>query len=119
MDIQENNLTPESVELRKKEEELAYLEAELANKELDLATLQAEIDAFEMLYLRRVGILISKLDEIEAQIADYLLLLNPENQKIKEQSNDAHAQAKRTSQEAQKIKELMKPKINSQQTENW
>ena len=105
MDLQENNLTPEALELRKKEEELAFLEAELAQKELDFATLQAEIDAFEMRYLRRIGVLISKLDEIEAQIADYLLLLNPKNHKIKEKAKDAHAQAKKTSEEAQKIKD--------------
>ena len=41
----------------------------LAQRELDLLTLQAELNEFESLYLRLVGVKYAELDEIEARIA--------------------------------------------------
>jgi predicted translin family RNA/ssDNA-binding protein len=62
--------TPEEEELAAKREELARLEAELADRELALASLKAELAAFEGLYLRRVGVLYSELDEWNARLAE-------------------------------------------------
>src|SRR3970282_2778505 len=66
---------------------------ELAQRELDLATLQAELRTFERRYLRIVGVRYTKLDEIEAQIAEALARLNPKDNKAKEKAEQARYQA--------------------------
>ena len=70
-----HKLTPEQEELEKKKAELAALETELAEKELHLATFQAELNAFEKEYMRVIGVRYTELDRIEAQIEEYLALL--------------------------------------------
>ncbi len=70
-----SNLTPEEYELKKKQKELATVEAELAERELDLATLEIELQDFEKEYFRVVGIKYTKLDAIEAKIAEYMTSL--------------------------------------------
>lgn len=65
------NLSPEEIELQKKQAELLELEAQLAQRELDLATFKADLHAFEHRYLKSVGIRHQELDRIEAQIAEY------------------------------------------------
>ena len=70
-----HKLSPEQKELKKKKAELAALETELAEKELDLATFQAELNAFEREYMRIIGVRYTELDRIEAQIEEYLALL--------------------------------------------
>lgn len=70
-----HKLTPEQEELERKKIELAALEKELADKELDLATFQAELNAFEKEYFRIIGVRYTELDRIEAQINDYITLL--------------------------------------------
>ncbi|MBE9168209.1 molecular chaperone DnaJ [Pleurocapsales cyanobacterium LEGE 06147] len=70
-----HKLTPEQEELERKKIELATLEKELADKELDLATFQAELNAFEKEYFRIIGVRYTELDRIEAQINDYIALL--------------------------------------------
>ena len=67
--------TPEEQELDKKLTELAALEAELAERELELATTQAELHSFEREYLRVVGIRYTELDQVEAQITEYMAYL--------------------------------------------
>ncbi|BAU65118.1 DnaJ-like protein [Stanieria sp. NIES-3757] len=70
-----HKLTPEQEELERKKIELASLETELAEKELNLATFQAELNAFEKEYMRAIGIRYTELDRIEAQINEYMELL--------------------------------------------
>ena len=62
--------TPEEKELRKKQAELKDLEDRLGEKELELATFRAELNSFEALYIRVVGVKYAELDDIEA-IAKY------------------------------------------------
>ena len=69
-------LTPEEEELEKKEAELATLEAELAQRELELVTLHAELHSFEQKYQQIIGIRYIELDQIEAQIAEYMAYLD-------------------------------------------
>jgi septal ring factor EnvC (AmiA/AmiB activator) len=68
-------LSPEEEELEKKRAELAALEADLAQRELDLATLHAELHAFEQKYQQMIGIRYVELDQIEAQISEYMAYL--------------------------------------------
>ena len=68
-------LTPEEEELEKKKAELNRLETELAQRELDLTTLQAELHFFEQEYHRVVGIRLTELERIEAQISEYMASL--------------------------------------------
>ena len=70
-----HKLSPEQEELEKKKAELAALETELAEKELNLATFQAELNAFEREYMRIIGVRYTELDRIEAQIEEYIALL--------------------------------------------
>ncbi|HEY2858474.1 MAG TPA: J domain-containing protein [Terracidiphilus sp.] len=65
-----HRLSPEEEELAAKRDELAQLEAQLADEELALASLKAELAAFEGLYLRRVGVLYSELDDWNARLAE-------------------------------------------------
>jgi hypothetical protein len=65
-----HRLSPEEEELAAKRGELAQLEAELADEELELASLKAELAAFEGVYLRRVGVLYSELDDWNARLAE-------------------------------------------------
>jgi len=70
-----HKLTPEQEELERKKAELATLETELADKELDLATFQAELNAFENEYMRIIGVRYTEIDRIEAQIEEYIAIL--------------------------------------------
>ena len=78
-------LTPEQEELERKKSELAILETELVEKELDLATFQAELNVFEKEYMRIIGVRYTELDRIEAQINEYIELLEA-NQNFKPSS---------------------------------
>ena len=62
--------SPEDVELSRKREELADLQARLAELELQLLTLRLELTDFEALYHSKAGALYAELDEVEALIAD-------------------------------------------------
>jgi hypothetical protein len=63
-------LSPEEEELAAKRGELAQFEARLADEELALASLKAELAAFEGVYLRRIGVLYSELDDWNARLAE-------------------------------------------------
>jgi hypothetical protein len=65
-----HRLSPEEEELAAKRDELAQLEARLADEELALASLKAELAAFEGVYLRRIGVLYSELDDWNARLAE-------------------------------------------------
>lgn len=75
-------LTPEELELQKKQAELIDLETQLAQRELELATFQAELHAFEYRYMQVVGIRQEELDHINIQISKYLTLI-ASNQKFR------------------------------------
>ena len=68
-------LTPEELELQKKQTELSDLEAHLAQRELELATFQAELHSFEYRYMQVVGIRQEELDQINTQISKYMALM--------------------------------------------
>ena len=111
-----HKLTPEQEELEKKKVELAALETELAEKELHLATFQAELNAFEKEYMRVIGVRYTELDRIEAQIEEYLALLestydfkpSPELKKLyREVAKKIHPDLATDDEERQRRQDLM------------
>ena len=90
--------TPEEEELEKKRAQLAQLESQLAQRELDLATLRAELAAFERRYLRIVGLRYAQLDELEAEIAEFLARREPKDAEAQERVQSARAQAEESSE---------------------
>ena len=93
-------LTPEEQELKRKRAELTALEAELAQRELELTTLQAELRAFEIRYLRVVGSCYAELDKIEAEIAETLARLHPEDHTAQEHAAQTRKQARESAEDA-------------------
>ena len=89
---------PEEQELKKKQAELRRLETRLGQRELDLETLRAELHVFEARYLREVGSLYWKLDEIEAQIAEKLAIMHPEKVEVQKRAAEARARAQETAE---------------------
>jgi len=85
--------TPEEKELQEKELELGRLESILSQKELDLATLASELSAFNIRYLRMVGVKFAELDRINYHIAEFLAKLDPEDIQAQEKAQTAQAQA--------------------------
>lgn len=67
-------------------------------RELELATLQVELREFEARYLRIVGVRYTELDEIEAQIAETMAKLNPNDLDARKQAEQARSQAKESAQ---------------------
>lgn len=92
--------SPEEEELDKKRAQLAQLESQLADRELELATLQAELAAFERRYLRIVGLRYAQLDQLEAEIAEYLAQREPENADAQDRAERARAHAQESSDAA-------------------
>lgn len=64
------SLSSEEQALAEKRAELNRLQSELTERELFLANLKAQLEAFQGLYLREIGILLAQLDEWEARIAE-------------------------------------------------
>ena len=93
--------TPEESELEQKQTNLEILEEELTQRELELATIKADLQAFEGLYLRIVGIQYAELDKIKAQIAEAQVRLDPINKDAQKQASQARAQA----QESERVTE--------------
>ena len=111
-----HKLTPEQEELEKKKAELIALETELAEQELHLATFQAELNAFEKEYMRIIGVRYTELDRIEAQIEEYLALLestqdfkpSPELKKLyREVAKKIHPDLATDDEERQRRQDLM------------
>jgi len=96
---------PEEKELEKKSSELVQLEIKLIQIELDLATLQAELNAFQRQYLRVVGIKLSGLDDVIAQIAEIQARRNPNDQEAKITASKARAKAQESTRETDEIQE--------------
>ena len=93
--------TPEESEQEQKQANLEILEEELTQRELELATIKADLQAFEGLYLRIVGIQYAELDKIKAQIAEAQVRLDPINKDAQKQASQARAQA----QESERVTE--------------
>ena len=62
--------TPADAALVEKREQLAGVRNTLAERETELAQIRAQLKAFEGRYLRQVGILYARLDDLEARIAE-------------------------------------------------
>jgi hypothetical protein len=105
--------TPEEREMRKKLNELTELEEKLSKKELELATLRAELNAFEAMYMRIVGVKYAKLDEIEAKIAEAKLRENPTNKVAQEEATQARAQADESKEALGQVHEVFEKFIPS------
>lgn len=97
--------TPEERELRKKLAELTELEGRLGEKELDLATLKAELNTFETLYIRIVGVRYAELDEIKAQIAETKVRMNPMNRRAQDEAAYARSRAQESSEATEQVQE--------------
>lgn len=93
-------MSVEQRELRKKLRELNRLESSLAQRELDLATLRAELRAIDLLYVRRVGSLLAKVQLIEARIAEILSRLNPDDQAQEKKARETRQHAESTEKRA-------------------
>lgn len=89
-----HNKTSEQEELERKLAELSGLQADLTERELELVTLQGELHIFEREYLQVIGTRYAELDEIEAEIAKYLVALNPNDCKAQKQAEEAWTRAK-------------------------
>lgn len=81
--------------------ELARLQAELAESELQLATLTAELSAFEVVYLRTIGLRYAELDGVEAEIAALLATRSPGDRSAGERAAAARERAEESEQAAQ------------------
>jgi hypothetical protein len=85
-------------ELEIKRLELNKIEDDLAQKELELATLQGELHAFEVKYLRMVGVYFAELDDIRAKIAGALARLHVEDETLQEEAERARTQARESAE---------------------
>ena len=97
-------------EMEIKRLELNKIEDDLAQKELELATLQGELYAFEIKYLRMVGVYFAELDDIRAKIAGALARLHVEDETLQEEAERARTQA-RESAEASEAARLARESI--------
>ena len=97
-------------EMEIKRLELNKIEDDLAQKELELATLQGELYAFEIKYLRMVGVYFAELDDIRAKIAGALARLHVEDETLQEEAERARTQA-RESAEASEAAHLARESI--------
>jgi len=104
---------PEEKELRKKLAELAELEGRLGEKELELATLRAELNSFEAMYMRIVGVKYAELDEIEAKISEAKLRENPTDKNAQEEVTQARARADESREATGQVEEAFEEFIPS------
>ena len=108
-------IMPEEWELKKKQIELSSYETVLAQQELDLTTLHAELNLFQTHYLMVLGELYSRLDDIEAKIAEILAQNNPGDREAWQKASEARAQADESAQAAESARTTDETgKINQQ-----
>lgn len=91
--------TPEQLELSKRRIDIDVLQTEVAQKELDFVTLRAELQAFRIVYYKKVGGLYSERDELKAKIALLLASLDADKSSLIDDAIEAAEQAKATEQE--------------------
>jgi len=103
-----SNLVQDETTKQKLKAEFDELAKELANKEVELATLQNELSVFERKYASIIGVLLLELDEIEKDIAQEILQLNPNEknrrnfQKAEQKSETTRETVKEKLQQTQK-----------------
>ena len=83
----------------------AHLPLLFRKTQLDRLTLQAELNEFESLYLRIVGVRYAELDEILAQIAEAEAKLDANDDNAKERAAKAREQADESAHTTHSIKE--------------
>lgn len=88
-----NDLTPEEIELNKKQRVLDRLKDRLADREEEMTDLRAELERFEARYKMEVGRLYADLDEIDAQIAEEEYKLVPDDEEIKKKAEELRRRA--------------------------
>jgi DnaJ-domain-containing protein 1 len=96
---------------------LGLLEETLTQQELELATLSTELRRFEVKYLSIVGVRYTKLDEIEAKIAEALTKKNPSDVNAAKTMNEARARAQESAKATSGIPDI-KQKENPQPSES-
>ena len=86
-------LTPEQIELAKKQRILERWKDRLADREEEMADLRGELEQFEARYKMEVGRLYADLDEIDAQIAEEEYKLVPDDEEIKKKAEELRRRA--------------------------
>jgi len=86
-------LTPEEIELAKKQRILERWKDRLADREEEMTDLRAELERFEARYKMEVGRLYADLDEIEASIAEEEYKLVPDDEEIKKKAEELRRRA--------------------------
>lgn len=95
-----NVLSPEEIELNKKRKVLDRLTDSLAKREEKMTELRAELEQFEAQYIMEVGRFYTELDDIEAQIAEEEVRLNPDDDEIKKRAEEARKRAEESAEAA-------------------
>lgn len=97
-------IEPEEQELDKKQMELTALEAELARRERDLATLKTELMLFQDQYLNALGDLYSRLDDLQARIAERRGNPHPQAKQFRQDGTSTGTRKKNQSNETNSAK---------------
>ncbi len=84
---------PEEEELQLKRRELEELEKQLIERELQLVSLRGELADFENVYIKNVGIRYAELDDVEAQIAEFLAACSPDDIAAQTEAQAARSRA--------------------------
>jgi hypothetical protein len=90
-------------------EEVARLERLVAELETEIATLESELGRFERQYTRRLGSLLTELEEARADYAEQLAALRPDDQQADRQARTRRASAERMAQEAEATANYAEP----------
>jgi len=96
-------LTPEEIELNRKQRILDRLKDRLADREEEMADLRAELEQFEARYKMEVGRLYADLDEIEAQIAEEEYKLVPDDEEIKKKAEELRRRAEESAANSENV----------------
>ena len=85
--------TPEERELLRKLAELEIAENLLTERELELASLLTQLRTFDGRYARIVGVLLARLDELEAAAAAHRARQQPQDASAQARAHEARARA--------------------------
>ena len=107
-----NVVSPEEIELEKKRRKLERLRETLAFREEEMTELRAELERFEANYTIEVGRLYARLDEIEADIAEEELKLNPDDEEIKNKAEEARKRAEESAIDEDEVFQACSNKYN-------
>lgn len=98
-----NVISPEEIELEKKNRKLERLKETLALREEEMTELHADLNQFEANYTIEVARLYSRLDEIEAEIAEEEMKLNPDDEEIKRKAEEARKRAEESAIDEEEV----------------